>query len=136
MNNIVLVNSLIDANIDSVIMMLDWAKRDTTQLTMGIWRMCCFAWDVMELDWKKADEHTNGLHIACDWEHIERGNHLRALRMSTTASNAVVCVGEKSEKGGQERKGEKMKKEERERQTRTRRGVGIPTCSNQCFHLG
>ena len=48
-NDIVLVNSLIDANTDGVIIMLDWAKAYDL-LTMSIWRMCCFAWDAMGLD--------------------------------------------------------------------------------------
>ena len=68
---------------------------------------------------------------------LERVNHWRELRVSTMASNAVECVlGKRVKKRGQERKGEKMKMGERERQTRTKRGVGIPTCSHQCFHLG
>ena len=48
-NTIVLVNSLIDANTDGVIMVLDWAKAYDL-LTMSIWRMWCFAWDAMGLD--------------------------------------------------------------------------------------
>ena len=48
-NNIVLVNSLIDANTDGVIMMLDWAKAydsvDYEHLENVL-----FAWDVMGLD--------------------------------------------------------------------------------------
>ena len=50
-NNIVLVNSLVDANTDGVIMTLDWAKAYDS-VDHGIWRMCCFAWDAMGLDWE------------------------------------------------------------------------------------
>ena len=64
-NNIVLVNSMIDANTDGVIMMLDWAMAydsvDHEHLENVLFCMGC--------DWiGKADEHNKGLHIACDWE--------------------------------------------------------------------
>ena len=69
------------------------------------------------------------------------GNTLKreSLESIEGVNNGIKCCcgvcWEKSEKRGKKEKGEKMK-EERERQTRTRRGVGIPTCSHQCFHLG
>ena len=49
-NSIVLVNSLIDANTDGVIMMLDWAKVYDLVDHEHLENVWCFAWDAMELD--------------------------------------------------------------------------------------
>ena len=62
-NNIVLVNSLVDANTDGVIMMLDWAMAydsvDNGHLENVLF---CIGWDWIA----ETDEHTKGLHTACD----------------------------------------------------------------------
>ena len=95
-NNIVMVNSLIDANTDGVIMMLDWAKAydsvDHEHVENVVFCMRCDGIG-------KADEHSKGLHTACDWENTDRGNHWRAFRVSTMTSNAVECVGKRVKKG-------------------------------------
>ena len=87
-NTIVLVNSLIDANTDGVIMMLDWAKASDSVDHEHLENVLFL--HAMGLDWTaETDEHSKGLHTACNWKHIERGSHWRASRVSTMTSNAV-----------------------------------------------
>ena len=91
-NNIVLVNSLIDANTDGVIMMLDWAKAydsvDHEHLENVVFCMGCDGIG-------KADEHSNGLHTARDWVTVSVSAIQQRKRcgsgMSTCASSLCPC---------------------------------------------
>ena len=87
-----LVNSLIDANTDGVIMMLDWAKAydlvDHEHLEKVVFCMGCDGIG-------KADEHSNGLHTVCDWVTVSVCAIQQRKRcepgMSTCASSLCPC---------------------------------------------
>ena len=60
-NNIVLVNSLIDANNDGVIMVLDWAKAYDSVDHEFLEKVACRGIGA------KTDVHSKGLHTASHW---------------------------------------------------------------------
>ena len=92
-NNIVLVNSLIDANTDGVIMILDWAKAyESVDHACGE----CVVLHGMRWDWiAETDEHSKGLHTECDWVTVSARAIQQRKRcgsgMSTCASSLCPC---------------------------------------------
>ena len=93
-NNIVLANSLVDANNDGIIMMLDWAKAyDLVDHGHVENVLFCMGYDGIGL--QRLMSTAKGLHTACDWVTVS----VRAIQqrkrcgsgMSTRASSLCPC---------------------------------------------
>ena len=89
-NNIVVVNSLIDANTDGVIIVMDWAKAhdlvDHEWLEKVLFHMGCKRhWCAM------TGVHSKGLHTASHWMTVS----VRAIQQRTRCGTGV-CTGASS----------------------------------------
>ena len=93
-NNIVLVNSLIDANTDGVIMMLDWAKASDL-VDHGCLENVVFCMGCDGIGLQRLMSTAKGLHTARDWITVSVGAIQQRKRcgsgMSTRASSLCPC---------------------------------------------
>ena len=93
-NNIVLVNSLIDANTDGVIMMLDWAKAYDS-VDHGYLENVLFCMGCDGIGLQRLMSTAKGFTLQCDWVTVS----VRAIQqrkrcgpgMPTRASSLCPC---------------------------------------------